>query len=148
MAGASPLVQLFTVLLVVAATTTTTVALTDDVLALVVFKLAWPTHSAASPRGPRTTTALAPGWGRLPRALLRLDALLSLSLLRNNLSIPVLPNLIAALPRLCSLDLSSNQLAALSPPNSSPNVGPSARSRSPIREGRCAEGRRAGRRWG
>ena len=50
---------------------------------------------------------------RLPRALLRLDALLSLSLPRNNLSGPVLPSLLAALPRLRSLDLSSNRLAAL-----------------------------------
>ncbi|KAL5219777.1 hypothetical protein ABZP36_024490 [Zizania latifolia] len=134
MAGASPLVQLLAALLAVAATATTTAALTDDVLALVVFKTgvgdplgrlaawtedddrpcSWPGVGCDARTGRVTSLSLSAASlsGRLPRALLRLDALLSLSLPRNNLSGPVLPNLLAALPRLRSLDLSSNRLSA------------------------------------
>ncbi|CAO2166844.1 unnamed protein product [Urochloa humidicola] len=133
MAAARPLL-LLAALLLAAATTTTTRALTDDVLALVVFKTgvsdpsgrlaawtedddrpcSWPGVGCDARTGRVTSLSLpaASLSGRLPRALLRLDALLSLSLPRNNLSGPVLPNLLAELPRLRSLDLSSNRLAA------------------------------------
>ncbi|VAH81250.1 unnamed protein product [Triticum turgidum subsp. durum] len=120
-----------------AATATTTTALTDDVLALVVFKTgvadplgrlarwtedddrpcSWPGVGCDARAGRVTSLSLpaASLSGRLPRALLRLDALLSLSLPRNNLSGPVLPGLLASLPRLRSLDLASNRLAATVP---------------------------------
>ncbi|BAB85306.1 putative receptor-like protein kinase [Oryza sativa Japonica Group] len=134
MAAASPLARLLAALLAVAAAATAATALTDDVLALVVFKTgvadpmgrlaawtedddrpcSWP-GVGCDARAGRVTSLSLPGAslsGRLPRALLRLDALASLSLPRNNLSGPVLPGLLAALPRLRSLDLSSNRLAA------------------------------------
>ncbi|KAK3165810.1 hypothetical protein QOZ80_1AG0038090 [Eleusine coracana subsp. coracana] len=133
MAAAARLVLALAGLLLAAAAAPTS-ALTDDVLALVVFKTgvsdpsgrlaawtedddrpcAWP-GVGCDPRTGRVTSLSLPDSslsGRLPRALLRLDALASLSLPRNNLSGPVLPNLLVALPRLRSLDLSSNRLAA------------------------------------
>ncbi|KAM0830352.1 hypothetical protein ACQ4PT_066269 [Festuca glaucescens] len=132
------LAALLLLLFLVAATApTTTTALTDDVLALVVFKTgvadplgrlaawtedddrpcSWPGVSCDARTGRVTSLSLpaASLSGRLPRALLRLDALLTLSLPRNNLSGPVLPSLLGSLPRLRSLDLSSNRLAATIP---------------------------------
>ncbi|XP_062207278.1 probable LRR receptor-like serine/threonine-protein kinase IRK [Phragmites australis] len=130
-AAARPLLLLAALFLAAAATTS---ALTDDVLALVVFKTgisdpsgrlgawtedddrpcSWPGVGCDARTGRVTSLSLpaASLSGRLPRALLRLDALLSLALPRNNLSGPVLPNLLTALPRLRSLDLSSNRLAS------------------------------------
>nr|CAB3474644.1 unnamed protein product [Digitaria exilis] len=130
-AAACPLPLLAALLLAAAAATS---ALTDDVLALVVFKTgvsdpsgrlaawtedddrpcSWPGVGCDARTGRVASLSLpaASLSGRLPHALLRLDALLSLALPRNNLSGPVLPNLLAALPRLRSLDLSSNRLAA------------------------------------
>jgi hypothetical protein len=90
------------------ASPTTTTALTDDVLALVVFKTgvsdpqgrlaawtedddrpcSWPGVGCDARTGRVTSLSLpaASLSGRLPRALLRLDALLTLALPRNNLS--------------------------------------------------------------
>lgn len=128
---------LLLLLLVAAATAPTAAALTDDVLALVVFKTgvadplgrlaawtedddrpcSWPGVGCDARTGRVASLSLpaASLSGRLPRALLRLDALLTLSLPRNNLSGPVLPALLGSLPRLRSLDLSSNRLAATVP---------------------------------
>ncbi|CAM0883055.1 unnamed protein product [Alopecurus aequalis] len=136
-ASSPPALRLAALLLLVAATATTTTALTDDVLALVVFKTgvadplgrlaawtedddrpcSWPGVGCDSRTGRVTSLSLpaASLSGRLPRALLRLDALQTLSLPRNNLSGPVLPSLLGSLPRLRSLDLSSNRLAATIP---------------------------------
>ncbi|KQK10357.1 probable LRR receptor-like serine/threonine-protein kinase IRK [Brachypodium distachyon] len=132
--SAAPALLLGALLLVAAATTA---ALTDDVLALVVFKTgvadplgrlaawtedddrpcSWPGVGCDARTGRVTSLSLAAESlsGRLPRALLRLDALLTLSLPGNNLSGPVLPSLLGSLTRLRSLDLSSNRLAAAVP---------------------------------
>ncbi|KAF7038358.1 hypothetical protein CFC21_048554 [Triticum aestivum] len=135
--SASAPALLLLLLAAAAAAATTTTALTDDVLALVVFKTgvadplgrlakwtedddrpcSWPGVGCDARAGRVTSLSLpaASLSGRLPRALLRLDALVSLSLPRNNLSGPVLPGLLASLPRLRSLDLASNRLAATVP---------------------------------
>ncbi|XP_047053570.1 probable LRR receptor-like serine/threonine-protein kinase IRK [Lolium rigidum] len=131
------LAALLLLLLLFLVAPTTTTALTDDVLALVVFKTgvadpqgrlaawtedddrpcSWPGVGCDARTGRVTSLSLpaASLSGRLPRALLRLDALLTLSLPRNNLSGPVLPTLLGSLPRLRALDLSSNRLAAAIP---------------------------------
>uniref|UniRef100_A0ACD5VVQ7 Uncharacterized protein n=1 Tax=Avena sativa TaxID=4498 RepID=A0ACD5VVQ7_AVESA len=136
-ASSPPALRLAVLLLLVAAAAPTTAALTDDVLALVVFKTgvadplgrlaawtedddrpcSWPGVGCDKRTGRVNSLALpaASLSGRLPRALLRLDALLSLSLPRNNLSGPVLSSLLGSLPRLRSLDLSSNRLDATIP---------------------------------
>lgn len=135
MAAASPLARLLAALLAVAAAATAATALTDDVLALVVFKsgvsdpggvlaawsedadraCAWPGVSCDARAGRVDAVALPSAGlsGRLPRsALLRLDALLSLALPGNNLSGP-LPD--ALPPRARALDLSANSLSGYLP---------------------------------